>query len=221
MAVEDELVLAADEVAERQVRRVVPRPGDQHLLAVLGLADVERRGGEVHDQLRAGEREVGRGRAGLPDVLADRRADEHVAAAEQDELSAGGEVAVLVEDAVVREVVLAIDASQLPVREHGARVREIPIEERAADERGDPLRRGGDLVERGAGGLDEARAEEQILGRIACDGELGEHDEIGPGAACLTDRVDDERSVAGQITDDGVELREREPHPRTCRPPCF
>ena len=103
MAVEDELVLTADEVAERQVRRVVPRPGDEHLLAVLGLADVERRGGEVHDQLRAGEREIGRGRAGLPDVLADRRADEHVAAAEQDELAAGGEVAVLVEDAVVGE----------------------------------------------------------------------------------------------------------------------
>ena len=109
---------------------------------------------------------------------------------------------------------LAIDASQLPVREHRARVREIAIEERAADERGDPLGGGSDLVERGAGGLDEARAEEQILGRIACDGELGEQDEIGPGAACLTDRVDDERSVAGEIADDGVELREREPHPR-------
>ena len=159
-----------------------------------------------------GEREIRRGRPGLPDVLADRRADEHVAAAEQDELAAGGEVAVLVEDAVVREVVLAVHASQLAVREHGARVREIAIEERAADERGDPLRRGGDLVERGAGGLDEARAEEQVLGRIARDGELGEEDEVGPGGACLTDRVDDERPVAGEIADDGVELREREPH---------
>ena len=55
VAVEDELVLAADEVAEGEVRRVVARPGDEHLLAVLGLADVERRGGEVDDQLRAGE----------------------------------------------------------------------------------------------------------------------------------------------------------------------
>ena len=88
VAVEDELVLAADEVAEGEVRGVVARPGDEHLLAILGLADVERRGGEVDDQLRAREREVGGRRARLPDVLADRRADEHVAAAEQDELPA-------------------------------------------------------------------------------------------------------------------------------------
>ena len=218
MAVEDELVLAADEVAERQVGGVVARPGDQHLLAVLGLADVERRGGEVDDQLRTGEGEIRRRRAGLPDVLADRGADEHVAAAEQHELSAGGEVAVLVEDAVVRKEVLAVDASQLPVSEHGACVCEVAIEERAADERGDPLRRGGDLVERGAGGLDEARAEEQVLGRIPCDRELGEDDEVGSGGAGLTDRIDDQRAVAGKIADDGVELREREPHRK---PPCF
>ena len=36
------------------------------------------------DQLRAGEREVGRGRARLPDVLADRRPDERLAELEQE-----------------------------------------------------------------------------------------------------------------------------------------
>ena len=67
--------------------------------------------------------------------------DEHVAAAEQEELAALGEVAVLVEDAVVGEEVLAVDALQLAVGEHGARVREVAVEERAADERRDPLGR--------------------------------------------------------------------------------
>ena len=76
VAVEDQLVLAADRVAERDEARVVARARDEHLLALAVLADVERRGGDVGDELRAGEREVGRGRAGLPDVLADRRPDE-------------------------------------------------------------------------------------------------------------------------------------------------
>ena len=56
--------------------------------------------------------------------------------------------------------------------------------------------------------------EEQILGRIPRDGELGEEDEVGSGGARLADRVDDERPVPGEIADDGVDLREREPHRR-------
>ena len=86
--VEEQLVLAADEVAEGEVGRVVPRPRDQHLLAVLGLADEVRRGGEVDEQLRAGEREVGGGRPRLPDVLADRRPDQDLAVPEQDQARA-------------------------------------------------------------------------------------------------------------------------------------
>ena len=100
---------------------VVARARGQHLLALALLADVERRGRDVRDQLRAGEREVGRGRPGLPDVLADRRADERVAVLEQDEVAAGREVAVLVEDAVVRQEALAVDRLHLAVgadREH-------------------------------------------------------------------------------------------------------
>ena len=60
-------------VAEGDEARVVARADAEHLLALAVLADVERRGGDVDDELRAGEREVGRRRAGLPDVLADRR----------------------------------------------------------------------------------------------------------------------------------------------------
>ena len=58
--VEDELVLSADEVAEGEVGGVVAGPRDEHLLAVLRLADVVRRGREVDEQRRAGEREIGR-----------------------------------------------------------------------------------------------------------------------------------------------------------------
>ena len=167
MAVEDELVLAADEVAEREVGARVARAGHEHLLPLLGLADVERRRREVDDQLRAREREVRRRRPGLPDVLADRDPDGRLSEPQDDELAALGEVAVLVEDAVVREEVLAVDGPDLSVGADGARVREIAVEPRRPDERDDALGRGRDLLERLACGADEAGPEEEILGRIA------------------------------------------------------
>src|SRR5207249_2849908 len=73
VSVEDELVLAADGVAEGDEARVVPRAGSEHLLPLAVAAEVERRRRNVRDQLRSGEREVRRRRAGLPQVLADRR----------------------------------------------------------------------------------------------------------------------------------------------------
>ena len=115
MAIEDELVLSADEIAEREVGARVASTRHEHLLTVLGLADVVRRCREVHDQLRSRERQVGRRRARLPDVLADREPDGRLPDPEEDELTALGEVAVLVEDAVVREEVLAVDGLS-PVR---------------------------------------------------------------------------------------------------------
>ena len=101
VAVEDQLVLAADRVAQRDEARVVARAGDEHLLALAVLVEVERRRRDVQQQLRAGEREVGRGRARLPDVLADRHARERLAVLEQEQVAPLREVARLVEDAVV------------------------------------------------------------------------------------------------------------------------
>ncbi len=83
VAVEDELVLASHEVAEREVGGVVARSSDEHLLAVLRLAAVVRRRREVDEERRAGERQVGGGRARLPDVLADRGADDDLAEPKQ------------------------------------------------------------------------------------------------------------------------------------------
>ena len=136
--VEEQLVLAADEVAEGEIGRVVAGAGDEHLLAVLGLADEVRRRREVDEQLGAREREIGGGRPRLPDVLADRRPDQDLAVAEQDQLAPGGEVALLVEDAVVGEEALAVERLQFAVRADGARVEEVAVEPRRPDERGQP-----------------------------------------------------------------------------------
>ena len=210
MAVEDELVLAADEVAEREVRARVASTRHEHLLAVLGLADVERRRREVHDQLRAGEREVGRRRTRLPDVLADREPHRRLSDPEEDELPALGEVPVLVEDAVVREEVLAVDRLHASVRADGARVREIAVEPRRPDERGDALRRGRDRLERLVCCADEAGPQEEVLGRVSRRRELRKEDEIGAGVARLSEAAEDLGSVSLEVPDDAVELCERD-----------
>ena len=214
VTVEDELVLPADEVAERDVRGVVPGPRDEHLLAVLRLAAVVRRRREVDEERRAGEREIGRRGAGLPDVLADRRADQDVAELEQQELAAGGEVAVLVEDAVVREELLAVDALHGAARAHERGVREVAVERRPADERHDPLAAPRHLVHGLAGRSDEPGPQEEVLGRVSGHRQLREDDEIGGGALRLLDRRGDSPDVAVEVADDDVQLRERDPHRR-------
>ena len=155
--VEHELVLRADRVHERDVADVVARTRLEHLLALPLLADVERRRRDVHDQLRACQREVGRRRPRLPDVLADGRSDERVAVREQEEITAGSEVAVLVEHAVVRKKPLAVERLHLARGAHGARVVEVALEVRRAQERDDAAHLARDRAQRLLGRADEAR----------------------------------------------------------------
>ena len=212
VSVEDELVLAADEVAEREEGGVVPRARDEHLLAILGLADVVGRGGDVHEQLGAGQREVGRGRPRLPDVLADGGADQRLPEPEQHELAPGREVAILVEDAVVREVALPVDRAHLAVRADGAGIEEVAVEPRRADEGGQAGAGRRDLVERGFGGAHERGSKQEILRGIPRDRELGEEDELGTLPASVCESGENALAVAVQVADDDVDLGEREPH---------
>ncbi len=148
MPVEDELVLATDEIAERQVRARVAGPRDEHLLALFRLAHVVRRRGKIDDELCTGEGEICGGRPRLPQVLADRRPGVDLRHAQKQEVAAFGEVAVLVEDAVVREKVLSIDPLHATVRAHRAGIREVTVEPRCSDERDDSLGGPSDLLER-------------------------------------------------------------------------
>ena len=84
--------------------------GAQHVLALAVLADVERRRRDVRDELRAGGAELRRGRPG--DARCPRRsvsADARAGEVDQHLVVRRLEVPVLVEHAVVRQVVLAID----------------------------------------------------------------------------------------------------------------
>src|SRR5581483_7194748 len=212
VAVEDELVLAADCVHECDEGGSVARPLLEHLLSLAVLADVERRGGDVHEQLCSGEREVDRGRPRLPHVLADGDPDQRLAEPEHDEVAPRREVPLLVEDAVVREEALPVDRLHLAACADGARVVEVAVEVGGADERRDLLGRGGDLLERPARGAHEPRPQEQILRRVAGDGELREQREIRAGRPRLLQPGQDQRPVTVQVADSRVDLREREPH---------
>src|SRR6185312_9740521 len=212
VAIEDQLVLPPDRVDERDEAGCVPGTLLEHLLTLAVLADVERRRRHVQEQLGAREREVGRRRSWLPHVLADGHAGERLAQPEQEQVAARREVALLVEDAVVGQEPLAIDGLHAAVRTDRAGVVEVALERREADERGDPRRRRGDLVERASGGADEGRAQEEVLRGIARDRELGEEDEVGTCVPRLREPREDQRPVPLQVADDRVDLRERQPH---------
>ena len=118
---------------------------------------------------------------------------------------------MLVEHAVIRQEVLAVDGSHPTVGAHGTGVREISVEPRCADEGDDPVSGGRDLVERLARSAHETRSEEQILGGIPRDRELREDDEVGPLAARQPQLLEELGAIALEIADDHVQLRECEP----------
>ena len=173
---------------------------------------MERRRREVDEQLSSGEGEIGRRRAGLPHVFADRDAHEHVAELQQHEIAPGREVAVLVEDAVVRQVALAIDALHRAVGQHGAAVVQVALEQRDADERRDSRATGRDLVERRTCRSDESRTEQEILRRIPRDSQLGEDDQVCALTASGLELSEDPVAIPVEIADDDIDLRQREPH---------
>jgi hypothetical protein len=83
---------------------------------------------------------------------------------------------------------------------------------REPDEGDDAARLAGDLLQRFLGRADEARSQQQILGWVGGDGELGQEHEVGLCASRFRDRLQDARAVAVEVPDGGVDLRERESH---------
>ena len=59
---------------------------------------------------------------------------------------------------------------------------------------------------------DERGAEQEVLGRIARDRELGEDDELGAGGTRLGDPADDAVAVAVEVADGRVDLGQGDLH---------
>src|ERR1700730_15781086 len=70
----------------------------------------------------------------------------------------------------------------------------------------------GDLLGSLAIARDEGRAFDQIAGRVAADRQLGKQDQSGADRLRATGVVDDLGGVAGEISDRGIDLAERNLH---------
>ena len=119
---------------------------------------------------------------------------------------------MLVEDAVVGEEMLAVHALDGAVCADECGIREVAVERRRADQRDGICACARDFDDRLARGADETRPQQQVLGRVARDRELGEDDEVGGCPLRLGDRGDDPLDVPVEVADDDVQLRERDPH---------
>ena len=209
-AVEDERVLPAHHVAVADDDGVVGGAGREHALSLVHLAGVEGRAVEVDDHLRAGQRLRLHGARGVPNVLADGDAHGHPGDAEDRRFGAGAEVAALVEDAVVGQVLLVIDTGAAAVVEDGGGVAGVRGEVDEADDGGDVQAAGGllDAVERGQVLRHEGAAQDEVLGWVAGDGQLRQHDEVAGGRFGVADGGANAVGVAIEVADGGVDLGE-------------
>ncbi len=210
-AVEDELVLAADEVDIEDGHRRVGRARREHRLALAQAARVEGRGVDVHDELGA-TRSLRQDRTvRAPRVLADRDGHAHAGDHEQRAVARPRlEVALLVEHGVVREQVLPVDAEHAAVRADRGRVVEVTVGLGEPDHRRHPAGAGGELLERLPGLRDERGPQQQVLRGIPGDRELGEGHEVAVESVRPLVGVEQARRVALEVTDDEIELRGRD-----------
>ena len=223
LAVEDQLVLAADEVAEGELGPVASSHGAEELLALAALAAVVRGSRGVGDQRRPFGHLGRGGRALDPAVLADGEAHPRPGDVHGSRLGAGDEVALLVEDRVVGQADLAVDGAHRAVGEHGERV--VGVAEVAAagrrlgepDQGDDALDAGRDLLDGEPVGLDEMALQVEVLGRVARHAELREDDEAGLLGAGATDPLGDLRRVGVDVADGRVDLGQGYAHWRLSR----
>ena len=232
VTVEYELVLPADGVAERQEATLVAAASRKQLLPLPALALVIRRGRKIEDYLRAALQDGPfRRTARQPDVLADRDAQALAVEFDDDRLVSGREVAPLVEDGVVGQVVLAVHGRYPPVGQHrravvqrgargldGGRHGPRALEARRAGHGRHVVRHSDAGHDAGHPGCHltecrrcvphEARLEQEILRRVAGDGQLGEQDDVGLPLPRLADSCLKNRDVAGEIADDQIQLAE-------------
>ena len=131
---------------------------------------------------------------------------------EQNQVTTRCEVAVFVEDAVVREEALAVHRLDLTGGTDVTGVVEVSVEVGRAheDSRASCLAR--DLLHRLLRRPDEPGAEQEVLRRVAGHRELGKDDEVGGVALRLGEALEDQLAVPLEIADDRVDLGQCEPH---------
>ena len=209
--------------------------GGQHLAAKFALAHPEWRGGNVEHEVAAGLNQrldrIDRVEALVPEVLvvpgvlAD--GERHLLAAERKQrLASGrGEVAHLVEHVVGGQKHFRLQEGDGAVLEQGGGIHDrlagfgMGRGHQSANH-GDAAGLGGNAFHRLAIAGDKRRTLDQVPGRIAADGQLGEQDQAGAGRPRLLREVDDLGGVAGEIPNCGIDLSQRDLHTSSVKGRC-
>ena len=123
-------------------------------------------------------------------------------------LVAGREVAGLVEHRVVRQQTLAVGAEHPAVGAHGGGVEQVEVLVDVAEHGDAPSRVAGQAGQRRLVVGDEAGLEDEVLGRVAGDRQLGEGGDVAAGLLGQVVGVEDLGDVAVEVTDGRVELRQ-------------
>jgi hypothetical protein len=252
VTVEDQLVLAADHVHVRDRRPGLGSPAPHQRQAYVVLVQLVRRAVDVHDQADPGVPGHRERPAGLPQVLADGQ--RHIHRRRVCRTAAGGqphhgqgvarhEVPVLVEHAVVRQVVLEVAGRHPATEQQGRRVARAAgplrvgrhvLGHRVQGGAGERLRPvgvqiahhdrqvaetvvgqvGGEPVERRPGGRHERPPEDQVLHRVSGQHHLREGHKLGAGVGGGPGVPPDHGGVAGHVPDCGVDLGKGDAHVR-------
>ena len=221
--VEDQLILASDHVRIGDDHAVIPGPGGQHLLTKPALAHVEGGGVDVHDQFSASGR-LSAGRSlRQPDVFTNVHPHRRTVQDHKRDAPARVKIAALIEHAIVRQIPLTIGGHQPAIGDDGRRIVQlVPAgwhdHRMVRPQLGDPalshipdhgrhaLTMADHLLKPPGVVLEEARLQEQILRRIACDGEFGERHQVRLGPARLPQPPLHPSDIPRHVPDGGVHL---------------
>ena len=178
----------------------------EHLLSEGPFSSVKGRAVDIYDQLRACRPLHDCRTRRIPDVFTDIDANRCPIDLVHRALAAGSEIAVLVEDSVVWEVHLAVDADNLAVIDDCCRIVNVGVGVNEPDDGGNPLTFRRDPEQLITVLSDELRLEQQVLRRIAGQGEFGESYKVGAQVASISDCGNDALGVAVEVSDGGVHL---------------
>jgi hypothetical protein len=122
---------------------------------------------------------------------------------------------LLVEDAVVRQQVLAIDGHDAPPVAHRSGIVEaIPAGLGEADDRGNVGGPPSDLIQRAHVGRDKRRLQNQVVRWVTREGQLRRGDDLRSTRAPCGNGIGDAACVAIDVSDALVDLRQCHSHDR-------
>ena len=212
--VENQFVLAAHQVHIDKGAGRVRGPRGQHALAFPKATSVVGRSVYIDNQLGPGRRLTANSAGRVPGVLADGYARAY-ATDEVKGLSAGAghEVALFVEDGVIGQVDLVVDAPHLATCAHCGRVVEVDALIDKADDGCAALCSLGHLGKSNLVVGHEPRLEQEIFRWVTRNGQFGKNREVGFRLLCLPERVDYSFDIAGEVANHHVQLAKGDAQP--------